>query len=39
MTSVRKSNLSVKAIFVYPLRRDFAKVLKGTKPYQVAAPL
>ena len=39
MDQHHKSNLSVKTIFVYPLRRDFAKVLKGTKPYQVAAPL
>jgi hypothetical protein len=27
------SSLSAKAIFVYPLRHDFADILKGLKPF------
>jgi hypothetical protein len=30
--------LSKKAIFIYPLQRDFRSVLKGEKPYEVVSP-
>lgn len=37
--SGRKSRLSKKAIFVYPLQADFKAYLRGEKPYKVVAPL
>ena len=38
MDKNRDSNLSKKAIFMYPLQKDFKECLRGEKPYKVVNP-